>query len=73
MNLDDRLEKINKRYKDIEDTAERIAKLLNENMMLFNMQENQDSEIWLAYVAFIDSLFQESLFKSIACRYEELF
>ncbi|CAG4954204.1 unnamed protein product [Colias eurytheme] len=31
------------------------------------MQENQDSEIWLAYVAFIDNLIEESLFKSIAC------
>ena len=33
------------------------------------MQNNQDSEIWLSYVSFIDGLIEETLFKSIACRY----
>ncbi|CAG9581720.1 unnamed protein product [Danaus chrysippus] len=31
------------------------------------MQDNQDSEIWLAYVSFIDGLIEETLFKAIAC------
>lgn len=38
-------------------------------MNLFNMQDNQDSEIWLNYVAFIDILIEEALFKTIAVRY----
>lgn len=38
-------------------------------MELFNMQENQDSEIWLNYVAFIDALIEDALFKTIAVRY----
>ncbi|XP_038207715.1 dynein beta chain, ciliary [Zerene cesonia] len=67
MNLEDRKERSNRRYTDIQNTAERIRILLDENMQLFSMQENQDSEIWLAYVAFIDNLIEESLFKSIAC------
>lgn len=68
MNLDDRKERTNKRYSQIRTTAVRVQTLLDENMQLFSMQENQDSEKWLAYVAFIDSLIEESLFKSIACR-----
>ncbi|VVC95211.1 unnamed protein product, partial [Leptidea sinapis] len=67
MNLDDRKERTSKRYNDIKETAERIRTLLDENMELFNMQDNQNSEKWLAYVAFIDKLIEEELFKSIAC------
>lgn len=68
MNLEDRPEKKAKRYNDIETTAKRINELLDENMQLFNMQDNQNSQIWLNYVAFIDALIEESLFKTIACR-----
>lgn len=68
LNLDDRQEKKNKRYNDIIATANRINELLKENMELFNMQDNQDSEIWVNYVAFIDALLEESIFRSIACR-----
>lgn len=42
--------------------------LLQENMELFNMQDNQESDIWLSYIAFIDNLIEETLFKTIACR-----
>lgn len=69
LNLEERKEKTSKRYCDIEATASRIKELLNENMELFNMQDNQDSEIWLSYVAFIDALIKEALFKTIAVRY----
>lgn len=68
LNLDDWQERTNKRYSEIKETAERINVLLRENMELFNMQDNQDSEIWLSYVSFIDGLIEETLFKSIACR-----
>lgn len=68
LNLDDWQERTNKRYSEIKETAERINVLLQENMELFNMQDNQDSEIWLSYVSFIDGLIEETLFKSIACR-----
>ncbi|XP_049878702.1 dynein beta chain, ciliary [Pectinophora gossypiella] len=67
LNLEDRQERTNKRYTDIVSTADRIKELLKENMELFNMQDNQESEIWLNYVAFIDNLLEESLFKCIAC------
>ncbi|KAI5645013.1 dynein heavy chain and region d6 of dynein motor domain-containing protein [Phthorimaea operculella] len=66
LNLEDRAERTNKRYNDITSTADHIKALLKENMELFNMQENQESEIWLNYVAFIDNLLEESLFKCIA-------
>lgn len=68
LNLEDRQERKTKRYTDVEATAARIKELLDENMELFNMQDNQDGEIWLNYVAFIDSLMEETLFKSVACR-----
>nr|XP_026486610.1 dynein beta chain, ciliary [Vanessa tameamea] len=67
LNLDDWQERTNKRYSEIKETADRINVLLKENMELFNMQDNQDSEIWLSYIAFIDGLIEETLFKSIAC------
>ena len=68
MNLEDRPDKKVKRYSDIVTTANRINELLNENMQLFNMQDNQNSQIWMNYVAFIDALLEEALFKTIACR-----
>ncbi|CAH1639911.1 unnamed protein product [Spodoptera littoralis] len=67
MNLEDRPDRKDKRYNDIISTANRINELLNENMELFNMQNNQNSEIWMNYVAFIDALLEEALFKTIAC------
>ncbi|CAH0405196.1 unnamed protein product [Chilo suppressalis] len=67
LNLEDRTEKKSHRYTAIKCSAERIETLLKENMELFNMQENQDSEIWRNYVSFIDNLMEESLFKCIAC------
>lgn len=69
LNLEERPEKKEKRYSEIQASAQRINELLTENMQLFNMQDNQNSEIWMNYVAFIDSLMEESLFKTIACRY----
>lgn len=72
LNLDDRSERRNKRYSDIVNTAQRINELLKENMELFNMQNNQDSEIWINYVVLIDNLMKEALFKSVACRYYKL-
>lgn len=68
MNLEDRPDKKVKRYSDIVTSANRINELLNENMQLFNMQDNQNSEIWRNYVAFIDLLLEDALFKTIACR-----
>lgn len=68
LNLEDRQERKTKRYGDIQETDKRVRELLNENMELFNMQENQNSEIWINYVSFVDSLMEESIFKSIACR-----
>ncbi|CAG9135931.1 unnamed protein product [Plutella xylostella] len=67
LNLDERQDRTTKRYGDIQATAARIKELLNENMQLFNMQDNQDSEIWINYVAFIDKMIEEALFKCIAC------
>lgn len=68
LNLDDWQERTNKRYTEIKETADRIMVLLKENMELFNMQDNQESDIWLSYIAFIDNLIEETLFKTIACR-----
>ncbi|XP_028172090.1 dynein beta chain, ciliary-like [Ostrinia furnacalis] len=67
LNLEDRQERKEQRYSDINNTADRIRELLQENMELFNMQNNQECEAWKNYVTFIDNLIEESLFKSIAC------
>lgn len=68
LNLEERKERRTKRYADIVVSADRIKELLKENMELFNMQDNQESEIWLQYVEFIDSMIEESLFKCVATR-----
>ncbi|KAL4703187.1 hypothetical protein ACJJTC_018259 [Scirpophaga incertulas] len=67
LSLDDRTDRKNVRYTNIRQSAERIQILLKENMELFNMQDNQDSDIWRNYVSFIDNLMAESLFKCVAC------
>lgn len=68
MNLEERQDRKTKRYTDIVASADRIKELLKENMELFNMQDNQESEIWLQYVEFIDNMIEEALFKCIGCR-----
>lgn len=68
MNLEERQDRKTKRYTDIVASADRIKELLKENMELFNMQDNQESVIWLQYVEFIDNMIEEALFKCIGCR-----
>lgn len=70
MNLEDRPDKRTKRYNEIVATSNRVNELLKENMHLFNMQDSQDIEIWLNYVTFIDALMEETIFKTVACRYD---
>lgn len=70
MNLEDRPDKRTKRYNEIIATANRVNELLEENMNLFNMQDSQNSVIWLNYVTFVDALMEDTLFKTIACRYK---
>ena len=50
--------------------AAEIHRLLNENMNLFEMQDELDSPYWKAYVEYIDSIVSDSLLRTIGCRYK---
>lgn len=66
LSLDERVEKVAKRYKDIKNAADEIHSLLGENELCFEITDT-DNEAWLEYVAFIDDMVMESLRKTVGC------
>lgn len=56
------------RRKEIEKAAADIHKLLQENCVLFGMQDQIDCKQWQNYVAFIDSIVADGLLSAIGCR-----
>ncbi|XP_059610636.1 dynein beta chain, ciliary isoform X2 [Phlebotomus argentipes] len=63
--LDERSDRIAKRYADIEAASTKIQELLAENVELFGMQEKQSAPIWQDYVAFIDNIVYENLLLAV--------
>lgn len=66
LSLDERTEKVAKRYVDIQRAAEQIHDLLKENQTLFEI-EDPNSETWREYVFYVDDLVMESLRKAVGC------
>ncbi|KYN05431.1 Dynein beta chain, ciliary [Cyphomyrmex costatus] len=64
--LEDRSEKVSKRYAEITKAAEQIHSILEENKMLFQINET-DQEAWQEYVKYIDDIVIESLRKAVGC------
>ncbi|XP_067212065.1 dynein beta chain, ciliary [Linepithema humile] len=64
--LEDRSEKVSKRYAEITKAAEQIHSILEENKTLFQISETEQ-EAWQQYVKYIDDIVIESLRKAVGC------
>lgn len=64
--LEDRSEKVLKRYAEITKAAEQIHSILKENESLFQISEI-GQEVWQEYVKYIDDIVIESLRKAVGC------
>ncbi|XP_077291064.1 dynein heavy chain at 93AB [Arctopsyche grandis] len=65
--LEEKQERITKRYAAIKEASSIIQNLLDDNMKLFNMQDSQDSTLWKNYVKFVDDIVSTSLLKTVGC------
>ncbi|XP_037924668.1 dynein beta chain, ciliary isoform X3 [Hermetia illucens] len=63
--LEERNDRITKRYADIENASQKIHMLLEENMKQFGMEERQDEKIWQDYVSFVDNIVYENLLLTV--------
>lgn len=66
LSIDERQEKVSKRYADIQKAAEGIHALLNENKALFEAT-GDDNESWEIYVNYVDGIVAESLRRAVGC------
>ncbi len=63
LNLDDRPDRLKKRYDEIEQAGERIHTLLKENLDLF--KADSETDIWKAYVDYVDEMVVDGFFNTI--------
>lgn len=64
--LEDRSEKVSKRYAEITKAAEQIHWILEENKTLFQISDTGQA-VWQEYVKYIDDIVIESLRKAVGC------
>lgn len=64
--LEDRSEKVSKRYAEITRAAEQIHAILEENRTLFQISKTE-GDAWQQYVKYIDDIVIESLRKAVGC------
>ncbi|XP_053308775.1 dynein axonemal heavy chain 9 [Spea bombifrons] len=65
LNLDDRSERLEKRYNVIRESGTKIHTLLKENLALFSA--DPASDIWKAYVDYVDEMVLDGFFNAIEC------
>ncbi|KAK2575931.1 hypothetical protein KPH14_007294 [Odynerus spinipes] len=65
--LEERQERVSKRYADMRRAAEQIHALLEENRKLFQITEGDEGDAWNEYVKYIDDIVIESLRKAVGC------
>ncbi|XP_070187600.1 dynein beta chain, ciliary-like isoform X2 [Littorina saxatilis] len=65
LNLDDRDERINKRYAEIRTLGDKIHGLLKQNQELFKADPSTD--MWKAYVDYVDEMIVDGFFNTIHC------
>ncbi|VDI07166.1 dynein heavy chain, axonemal [Mytilus galloprovincialis] len=65
LNLEDRKERLEKRYKQIKDVGAKLHALLKENLDHFKADPNSDT--WKAYVDYLDEMVVDGLFNTIHC------
>ncbi|CAK8695850.1 unnamed protein product [Clavelina lepadiformis] len=65
LNLDDRKDRISKRYNAITADGEKIHQCIQENLNYFS--GNAESDIWQAYISYIDDMVIDGFFNCIFC------
>eukprot|EP00058_Branchiostoma_floridae_P010281 XP_002595769.1 hypothetical protein BRAFLDRAFT_200305 [Branchiostoma floridae] len=63
--LDDRADRLPKRYGEIKEAGEKIHGLLKENLTLF--KADASSDIWKSYVDYVDDMVVDGFFNAIHC------
>ncbi|XP_015596133.2 dynein beta chain, ciliary [Cephus cinctus] len=66
LSLDERAEKVSRRYAEIKKAAEQIHLLLAENKGLFEIGDNKGNS-WEDYVEYVDGIVAESLRRAVGC------
>jgi len=64
--LDDKEQRLNNRYKELDETGKKIHGLLKENGELLKV-ENYDTDAWRNYVDYVDQMVSEGFKKIIHC------
>ncbi|CAF3393401.1 unnamed protein product [Rotaria sp. Silwood1] len=64
--LDDKEQRLNNRYKELDETGKKIHSLLKENSELLKV-ENNDSDAWKKYVDYVDQMVLEGFKRIINC------
>ncbi|XP_049809049.1 dynein beta chain, ciliary [Schistocerca nitens] len=67
LSLDDRHERVHKRYAEIETASKEIHSLLSDNLKLFGMEGQEDCDRWQQYVAYVDGLVSDALLRAVGC------
>ncbi|WAR03796.1 DYHC-like protein [Mya arenaria] len=65
LNLTDRKDRLEKRYKEITDLGDQIHGLVKKNLELF--KGDSTSDIWKAYVDYVDEMVVDGFFNTIHC------
>ncbi|KAF6202116.1 hypothetical protein GE061_004514 [Apolygus lucorum] len=65
--IEDKEERIQKRYSEMSEVGVEIHNLLLQNQTLFNMEGKGDSECWKMYVNYIDDIVRSALLSTIGC------
>ncbi|XP_030063865.1 dynein axonemal heavy chain 9 [Microcaecilia unicolor] len=65
LNLDDRNERLEKRYNLIRESGQKIHSLLKENLGLFHADPT--AEVWKLYVDYVDEMVLDGFFNAIEC------
>lgn len=66
--IEEKEERIKRRYSEIQKATEQIKVLLNQNMELFEMVNTSDNPKWINYVNYIDKIVMSYLYQTIGCR-----
>jgi len=65
LSIDERPDRTSKRYAEIQAASIEIHKLLQDNMLQFDMESKQDDAVWLSYVDFVDNIVYENILKTV--------
>lgn len=68
LSIEERAERLKKRYAELETSKDKIKTLLDENKRLFEIDKKQQNEKWLNYIDYVDGVVSNYLYQSVGCR-----